>query len=69
MDNSVSVSLVAYDGYDLATALQSISGLGFQVVELAQIAGNLETFDERYLDRSHAEIARDLLALYGLTCR
>lgn len=65
---TVSISAVAYDGYDLATTLQSIRGLGMKVVELAHIAGNSETFDERNLDRSHAEQARELLERYGLTC-
>ncbi len=69
MNNSISVSTVAYDGYDMATTLQSISNLGFEVVELAHIRGNSETFDERNMDQSHAEQVCDLLAQYDLTCR
>ena len=69
MDTSISVSTVAYDGYDLATTLQSIRAVGFRTVELAQIAGNSETFDERNLTQARAEHARDLLEDYELTCR
>lgn len=68
METPIAVSMVAYDGYDLATAFESIRGLGIEVVELAQIAGNSETFDERNLDASHAQQARDLLARYDLSC-
>ncbi len=69
MDSTISVSTATYDGYDLATALQTIHDLGVNFVELVDIAGHSETFDERNLDRSHAEQARDQLANYNLQCR
>ena len=68
MDRIISVSTAAFDGYDLSVALDEISRLGADHVELAFIQGYMDSFDEDYFSEMNAKMIQGLLSDTGLSC-
>lgn len=66
MDRIISVNTLAYQGYDLPTALQEISELGIGYVELAFLATYGEIFAEQDFSMTNASKLRGMLSDYGL---
>ena len=64
----VAASTIAYDGHDLAVALASLAGLGFEAVELAHIEGYAEAIDDAVFATGEAARAVALLREHGLRC-
>ena len=59
VSNSLSISTAAYDGHNLAVALEEISSLRVNFVELAFIQGYTDRFTEDYFNKTNAgEIRR-----------
>ena len=50
MNEIISISTIAYDGYDLETALKQISQLGSRYVELDAIEGLSEHIELQHLE-------------------
>jgi sugar phosphate isomerase/epimerase len=67
-DRIISVSTTAFDGYDLAIAVDEISRLGVDHVELAFIQGYMDSFDEDYFSKINAKMIQGLLSDTGLSC-
>jgi len=67
-DRIISVSTAAFDGYDLAIAVNEISRLGVDHVELAFIQGYMDSFDEDYFSKINAKMIQGLLSDTGLSC-
>jgi len=67
-DRIISVSTAAFDGYDLAIAVDEISRLGVDHVELAFIQGYMDSFDEDYFSKINAKMIQGLLSDTGLSC-
>ena len=68
MNNPILISTAAYDGYDLATAFQEISGVGVELVEIAFIEGYTDPFTEDYFNDDNAAKIEALLGEYDLKC-
>jgi sugar phosphate isomerase/epimerase len=62
----ISVSTVAFDGYDFDVAFREITRLGIDVVEPAYIKGYMD-FDETSFSDAAADAMRIKLATYGLS--
>jgi sugar phosphate isomerase/epimerase len=67
-DRIVSVSTAAFDGYDLSVAINEISRLGVEHVEVAFIQGYMDPFDEDYFSEMNAKMIQGLLSDTGLSC-
>lgn len=67
-DRIISVSTAAFDGYDLAIAVDEISRLGVDHAELAFIQGYMDSFDEDYFSKTNAKKIQGLLSDTGLSC-
>jgi sugar phosphate isomerase/epimerase len=66
MRRIISISAVAYDGYDLPVTLREIGRLGTRYVELAFIKGYSGAFDESVFDEANAGRVAEELAGSGL---
>jgi len=64
----VSVSTVAYDGYPLSEAFQSISRIGARYVESAFIQGYMGAFGEELFTDAYARELRRRMQDAGLCC-
>lgn len=64
----LTVSLVAFDGYPLETALDVVAELGVVSVEPAMIAGYTDPFDESAFSDDRAATMRRAVEKAGLTC-
>lgn len=69
MNNPVLISTVAFDGYDLGTAISEIAAVGADGVEVAFIEGYTDPFTEESFNQEHADEIRSQLAKYDITCR
>jgi sugar phosphate isomerase/epimerase len=67
-DRIVSVSTAAFDGYDLSVAINEISRLGVEHVEVAFIQGYMEAFGEEIFSLSNAKKICNLLLEANLSC-
>jgi sugar phosphate isomerase/epimerase len=67
MDRIISISTAAFDGYDLAIAVDEISRLGASYVEVAFIQGYMEPFGEEIFSPGHAGRIQRLLSETGLS--
>lgn len=65
----VSVSIVAYDGYPLEVALDSLARLGVQSVEMAYIEGYSRDFSEELFAQDNARKLRRIFEVAGIHCR
>jgi len=68
MNNIIIVSTIAYDGYDLDTALQGIAAAGANYVELAYSEAYTAPVTEETFSKASAEMVLDSLAAAQLTC-
>jgi sugar phosphate isomerase/epimerase len=68
MPNPILISTAAYDGYSLTTALEEISGLGIDLVELAFIDGYTDPFTEDFFSKPNADTIVSALAENHLVC-
>ena len=66
MEPIISISTVAYEGYDLETALAEISRLGGEYVELGFVAGVSEGFIEDDFSATHGRKLKEMLERFGL---
>ncbi|MFW6293569.1 MAG: sugar phosphate isomerase/epimerase family protein, partial [Spirochaetota bacterium] len=64
----ITVSLVAFDGYPLETAVDVVAALGVKSVEPAMIAGYTDPFDESAFSDEHAQAMRSTVEDAGLGC-
>ena len=64
----ITVSLVAFDGYPLETAVEVVAGLGVTWVEPAMIAGYTDPFDESAFSDERAREMRKMVEGAGLAC-
>jgi sugar phosphate isomerase/epimerase len=64
----VSVSTAAFDGYDLSVAINEISRLGVEHVEVAFIQGYMEAFGEEIFSLSNGKKICNLLLEANLSC-
>lgn len=55
MNNPIMISTVAFDGYDLATAIAEIAAMGADAVEVAFIEGYTDPFTEEDFNRDNAD--------------
>lgn len=67
MDTTVAISTTAFDGYSLPVALQEISGLGYQYVELAAVSGVIEHIRGGDFNSEYFEDLRTLMSQYNLS--
>ena len=68
MNNPILVSTIAFDGYDLETALRVMSAAGVQNVELAYSEAYTEPVSEDSFSKAAADRVLDRLETYGLQC-
>ena len=68
MDRIISVSTAAFDGYDLSVAIDEISRLGVDHVEIAFIQGYTDPFGEEAFSPENAGRIQKLLSETGLSC-
>ncbi len=66
METIISISTVAYEGYDLETALAEISRLGAKYVELGFVAGVSEGFTENDFSEPNGRKLKEMLEGCGL---
>jgi sugar phosphate isomerase/epimerase len=66
METIISLSTVAYEGYPLETALEEISQLGGEYVELGFVAGVSEGFTEDDFSSAHGRKLKEKLTDFGL---
>jgi sugar phosphate isomerase/epimerase len=69
VDRIISISTVAYDGYPLVRAFESISRIGASHVEPAFIKGYMDPFEEDLFTPSYARELRRQITEAGLGCR
>lgn len=69
MNNPVLISTVAFDGYNLATAIEEIAATGADGVEVAFIEGYTDPFSEEDFNRIHADEILFHLEKNGIPCR
>lgn len=67
MDTPVAISTTAFDGYSLEVALEEISGLGYQYVELAAISGVIEHIRGGDFNSEYLKKLRTLMSQYNLS--
>ena len=67
MEQIISVSTLAYQGYDLPTALREISGLGAMYVELAFIKAYSSDLKEEDFSEKNAQKFKRMLSEFGLS--
>jgi sugar phosphate isomerase/epimerase len=67
-DRIVSVSTAAFDGYELSVAINEISQLGVNHVELAFIQGYMDAFVEDIFSPANAKKVSNLLSETNLSC-
>ncbi len=68
MDPVISINTLAYEGYDLTTALEEISNIGAKYVEIGFTKGYTDGLTEAYFSEAFAqEIHKQILDL-GLSC-
>jgi sugar phosphate isomerase/epimerase len=68
MNNPVLISTVAFDGYNLATAIEEIAKVGADGVEVAFIEGYTEPFTEEDFNQTHADEILSHLKKHGIPC-
>lgn len=68
MINNFSISTVAYSGYSIEVALDSIHSLGIKNIELAMIQGAVYDLDEETLNESNTLSIRQLLDERQMSC-
>jgi len=68
MKHPLLISTAPYDGYDFATALREIAGLGVDMVEIAFIEGYTDPFTEDYFNTKNANRLSTLLKKNNLEC-
>lgn len=66
---AIAVSIVAYDGYPLETALESLARLGVPCFEMAYIEGYSNDFSESAFGPENARKLREITAAAGVPCR
>ena len=69
MNNPVLISTVAFDGYDMATAIEEIAAVGADGVEVAFIEGYTDPFTEEDFNQANADAIRSQLTRHGIPCR
>ena len=67
MDPLISINTLAYEGYDLATALQEIAKIGIRHVELGFTRGYTEGLSEEHFSEVSAKKINTLFADLGLS--
>ncbi|MDG3087882.1 TIM barrel protein [Vibrio hannami] len=68
MKDNFSISTVAYSGYPIDQALDSISSLGVKNIELALIQGAVHGLDEDGISEEYVRYIRRLLLERGMRC-
>ncbi|WED28765.1 sugar phosphate isomerase/epimerase [Vibrio sp. DW001] len=68
MTSSFSISTVAYSGYKIDVALDSIQSLGVEQIELALILGAIYGLKEEDVNVEFAQYAKNQLDIRGMTC-
>lgn len=68
MDNPILVSTIAFDGYDLETALETMASAGVENVELAYSEAYTEPVSEESFSKAAADRVLASLGAYGLKC-
>ena len=68
MNNPVIISTAAFDGYDLATAIEEIAAVGADGVEVAFIEGYTEPFTEEDFNQKHADEILTHLNKHNIPC-
>lgn len=68
MNNLILVSTIAFDGYDLETALEGIAAAGAKHVELAYSEAYTAPVTEETFSMESAQKVNQLLTATGLTC-
>ncbi|UCF94969.1 MAG: TIM barrel protein, partial [Desulfobacterales bacterium] len=68
MDHQVAINTIAYEGYDLATALKEIARLGGRYVEFGFTRGFTAGLTEAHFSEASARTAAKLLTDWGLAC-
>lgn len=69
MNNPILISTAAFDGYNLATAIEEIATVGADGVEVAFIEGYTEPFTEEDFNQTHADEILSHLKKHGIACR
>ncbi|MCW4048234.1 MAG: sugar phosphate isomerase/epimerase [Candidatus Bathyarchaeota archaeon] len=67
MDTPIAISTTAFDGYPLKVALEEISRLGYQYVELAAISGVIEHIRGGDFNSEYLKNLRTLMSQYNLS--
>ena len=68
MNNPILISTAAFDGYNLATAIEEIATVGADGVEVAFIEGYTEPFTEEDFNQTHADEILSHLEKHGIPC-
>lgn len=68
MNNPVLISTAAFDGYNLATAIEEIAKVGADGAEVAFIEGYTEPFTEEDFNQSHADEILSHLNKHNIPC-
>jgi sugar phosphate isomerase/epimerase len=68
MDPAISINTLAYEGYDLTTALQEIAKIGTGYVELGFTKGYTEGLTEAYFGEAFAQKIGNRIVDLGLSC-
>jgi len=68
MDPVISINTLAYEGYDLTTALEEISKIGADYVELGFTKGFTEGLTEAYFSEAFAQETGKRIFDLGLSC-
>jgi sugar phosphate isomerase/epimerase len=68
MEQIISISTVAYDGYAMELAFEHIAALGVKYVEVAYIQGYMDPFEETIFTQKQAETLKKQLDKRGLEC-
>ncbi len=68
MDSEISINTLAYEGYDLTTALREIAKIGARHVELGYTRGWTEGLTEEHFSEVSAVDINRLLSDLGLSC-
>lgn len=68
MNNPILISTTAFDGYNLATAIEEIARVGADGVEVAFIEGYTEPFTEEDFNQTHANEILSHLGKHNIPC-
>ena len=68
MNNPILISTAAFDGYNLATAIEEIARVGADGVEVAFIEGYTEPFTEEDFNQTHANEILSHLGKHNIPC-